>query len=178
MKSNIVLTGFMGTGKSSAGRRLARMLNMDYVDMDREIEKLLGMSIARIFAIHGEVRFRSEETLMARKLAARTNTVISTGGGVVLKPENMQVLRETGVIVCLQASPEVILERVSSNRNRPLLSRPDVETVRVKLRERQAFYAQADITVDSSEGTAQDTADRILEELKQYRQQEQGEQRS
>ncbi|HQE24133.1 MAG TPA: shikimate kinase, partial [Syntrophomonadaceae bacterium] len=84
MGKNIILTGFMGTGKSSVGTRLAERLNREFVDMDREIERLTGMTISQLFRRYGEVRFRSEEKLMAKKLAGQSDLVIATGGGIVL----------------------------------------------------------------------------------------------
>ena len=92
MGKNIVLIGFMGTGKSTIGQRLARKLGMIFVDTDREIEKITGMTVAEIFRKHGEKRFRSEEKLLAHKLAQREGLIISCGGGMPLDPENMKVL--------------------------------------------------------------------------------------
>lgn len=169
MEPNIVLIGFMGTGKSVAGRRLARRLNRDFIDMDQEIEKFLGMSISEVFARFGEVRFRSEEHLMVRRLAEMENKVISTGGGVVLNPENMRLLRKNGIIVALTADPEVVFRRVSGNRRRPLLARADLETVRERMEARAPYYRNADIVVDSSEGTPEDTVEEILRALRKYR---------
>src|SRR5512147_1167363 len=100
---NIILTGFMGTGKTVVGREISRLLNMRLVDVDSEIEESRKMKITDIFRDFGEPHFRDIETEMIRKLARTENTVISTGGGAVLREENMEALRERGVIFCLWA---------------------------------------------------------------------------
>ena len=106
MRKNIVLIGFMGTGKTAVGRRLARRLKRKFVDTDAEIEKITGKTIAQIFARDGATRFRSEEALLVKKLAPKEGLVISTGGGLVLNPENVRLLRENGIFVALAADPD------------------------------------------------------------------------
>ena len=103
---NIVLTGFMGTGKTAVGRELARLLDMRLIDVDTEIESSRGMTINQIFGEFGEPVFRDIETAMIKKVSRNRNVIISTGGGAVLKHENMETLGETGIIVCLMASAE------------------------------------------------------------------------
>ena len=152
MKSNIVLIGFMGTGKSAVGRRLARELKMDYMDIDQEIETLVGMKIKDIFRRFGETRFRSEETLMVKKAAQCENTVISSGGGVVLKEENVAALKETGILVELYADPGIILERVSKNSNRPLVQGASLQDIEERYQARREFYDVADIRIDTGIG--------------------------
>ena len=124
-EQNIVLTGFMGTGKSSVARELAALMGRGVIDLDAEIEKTAGMSIADIFASRGEQKFREMETSAARKAAAKRGLIISTGGGVVLRAENMEALRSSGVVFCLTASPETVLKRTAGNRDRPFLQTPD-----------------------------------------------------
>ena len=92
MGKNIILTGFMGTGKSTVGTKIAERLNRRFVDMDREIEKLTGMTISELFRRYGEGRFRSEEKLMAKKIAVQDDLVVATGGGIVLDQENIELL--------------------------------------------------------------------------------------
>lgn len=167
MKSNIVLIGFMGVGKTSVGKRLADILQMEFIDTDKEIEKLTGMTISQIFARHGEVRFRSEEHLIVTKVASRTNCVISTGGGAVLNDENVKALRKNGVLICLTASPEVIQERVSKRGGRPLLYKDkSIEKITQMLEERKEFYAQADFAVDTTNLSQEETVEEILAQLK------------
>lgn len=169
MKTNIVLIGFMGVGKTSIGKRLAEILQMEFIDTDKEIEKLTGMTISQIFARHGEVRFRSEEHLIVTKVANRTNCVISTGGGAVLDEENVKALKRNGVLVCLTARPEVIQERVSKRGGRPLLQKDkSIEKITQMLEERKEFYARADFTLDTTNLTPDETVEEILAHLKNW----------
>ncbi|KUG05057.1 shikimate kinase i [hydrocarbon metagenome] len=152
MGKNIVLIGFMGTGKSTVGIKLAERLKMQFIDMDREIEKLTGMSIPMLFKKHGEIRFRSEEQLMSQKLSERTNLVIATGGGVVLNKENVESLRKSGILICLDADPRVILSRVNRKKgSRPLLKKNlDIEDIEKMLNDREEYYSLADYRIDTS----------------------------
>ncbi len=102
---NIVLTGFMGAGKTAVGRELSRILGWKIIDVDDEIVKARNMTIHEIFSTLGEPAFRDIETGMIRKVSQDRSVIISTGGGAVLRQENMDILREHGVIVCLWASP-------------------------------------------------------------------------
>ncbi len=152
MEKNIVLIGFMGTGKSTVGLKLAERLSMKFIDMDREIEKVTGMSVSELFKRHGEVRFRSEEKLMAQKLSNKKDIVIATGGGIVLQNENIEALRENGILICLDAEAGDIFERVSRKRStRPLLKKNlKVEDIVEMLSEREPFYACADFRINTS----------------------------
>jgi Shikimate kinase len=152
MGKNIVLIGFMGTGKSSVGMRLAQKMKREFIDMDREIELVAGMSISEIFKRFGEVRFRSEESIMAKKVGKRGDSVIATGGGAVLLNENIDALRENGILICLDASPADIYSRVSRKKGtRPLLKKNvTIEDIEILLQEREPFYASADLRVNTS----------------------------
>ena len=152
MAKNIVLTGFMGAGKSTVGMKLAERLKMQFVDLDKEIEKVTGMTISQIFKRYGEIRFRSEENLMVEKLAKRDGLVIATGGGTILREENMQILRNNGIIILLEASPEDIFARVSRKRGtRPLLRKNlTIENIEAMLADRDPFYQQADHRINTS----------------------------
>jgi shikimate kinase len=161
--SNIVLIGFMGTGKTAVGKRLAGILNMDFYDSDQEIEKVTGMSIAKLFNKHGEIRFRSEEKLMIEKLAKKQNAIIATGGGIVLSDECIELLKSTGFVICLTARPEVIYERVKRRNNRPLLKKGDTyENIVTLLKEREELYQCADFTVDTSNMDFEEIINKIL----------------
>lgn len=165
MKSNIVLIGFMGTGKSSIGRKLAKILEMEFIDTDQEIERLTGLTIPQIFAKHGEIRFRSEEKLMVKKVAKKNNCVISTGGGVVLDPSNIAELKKTGIIICLTASPQEIYARVKRKGGRPLLrKRNSPEAIAQLMEERAPYYRCADFYVD----TTHLSVDAVLEKILQF----------
>ena len=164
---NIILTGFMGTGKTAVGRELSRILDMKLIDVDTEIEKSEKITINDIFKQFGEPRFREIETDMIRKLSESKNTIISTGGGAVLKQENMDILRKNGVIVCLTASPETIFKRTSTNNDRPLLQ---VENPLKKINEllnfRKPFYEKADVMIDTEGKPPLQIADEIIEKVK------------
>ncbi len=168
MAKNIVLIGFMGTGKTTIGMRLAEKLKRTFVDMDREIESLTGLSIADIFRMYGEIRFRSEETLMAHKMGRRSDLVISTGGGTVLQEENISALKENGVLICLDAQPADIYARVNRKKgSRPLLKK-DITITEIEefLRLREPFYACADIRVSTSNKNTSEIAEEIIQNLR------------
>ena len=159
---NIILTGFMGTGKSAVGRRLARRLGMEYLDTDELIEEREGSKIYHIFEKKGEPYFRKVEAAMVREVSHLDNHVISTGGGVVLKDENIKALRRNGFIICLTANPEVILKRTERIQDRPLLNEPDPEKrIKELLRMRRAYYEKADFSIDTSKLPVEEIVRRI-----------------
>ncbi|MDI6631955.1 MAG: shikimate kinase [Bacillota bacterium] len=165
---NVALIGFMGTGKTAVGKRLARLLGWEFIDTDAEIERLTGKSIPRLFAEDGEVRFRSEENLICRRLAGRSGLVIATGGGMVLNPENVGLLKQNGVLIKLYADPEVIIERVKSKKKRrPLLTGKVEERVRELLAERAGAYDIAEFAVDTGKQDPETSARIIYNYLKE-----------
>lgn len=164
---NVVLIGFMGTGKSAAGRRLARILRRPFLDTDAEIERLVGKSVRRIFIEDGETRFRSEEALLCRKLAVPRGLVVATGGGIVLNPENVADLRKGGVLIGLSAGPEVIYQRVRRKQSRPLLRGNVRARVRELLEARAHAYGAAEFTVDTGEHSLPKTVGLIMGFLKE-----------
>ena len=146
--NNIVLVGFMGTGKTSVGRRLASQLRMRYVDTDDIIERDTGRRISDIFSKDGEPAFRDLESEAVCQVSKLYNHVISTGGGVVLRASNMEALKRNGIIFCLTATPEEIYRRVRHQTHRPLLQTPDaLAKIRSMLEERHPYYAEADYKV-------------------------------
>jgi shikimate kinase len=164
---NIVLTGFMGSGKTVVAKQLARLLGMKVIDVDSEIERSRKMTINEIFKQFGEPKFREVETETIKQISENNNVIISTGGGAVLKHENMDVMRKKGVIVCLSASPETILERTKSSRDRPLLLVENpLERIKELLEYRRPFYEKADIMVDTESKTPLQIAEEIVEKIK------------
>ena len=163
---NIVLTGMMGTGKTAVGKKLAQKLNMKYISTDEMIEKDVRMTIPEIFKKKGEPYFRDVETKAIKCLAMLDNFVIDTGGGVVQKSENMEELERNGVIICLTASPEVILRRTSKTDYRPLLNIEDSENeIRKLLKKREQFYKRCSRMIDTSNKGIEEVVDEIIKFL-------------
>lgn len=160
---NIVLVGFMGTGKSSVGKKLAKRLGMKFVDMDTIIEERAGKPIPRIFAEDGEPQFRAMERALAEELSHKHGLVIACGGGVVLNPDNIRNYSRTGLVVCLNATPEVIFERTSKANNRPLLEEQDrMQRIKDLLAKRKALYAAIPHQVDTTTLSTEEVAQAIL----------------
>lgn len=160
---NIVLTGFMGTGKSSVGRWLARELNVKFVDTDDLIEKAAGMSINEIFAESGEAYFRRLESKVINEVSSKTDMVIATGGGAIVNPLNLDALRRNGVIICLTASIDAIISRIGDRDERPLIAKGDKrEAISNLLRIREPFYKKADFIVDTTAKGVKEVVEEIL----------------
>lgn len=164
MKPNIILVGFMGTGKSSTGRIVANRLGMAFVDMDTLIEERTGMKIPDIFAQKGEPHFRQLERALTQEWAQRENTVIAPGGGIVLNPENIADFSRSGLVICLTADPDVILNRVIHDRNRPLLEETGDKAKRIRdlLETRRALYEEIPVRINTNELTAAEVAEQII----------------
>lgn len=162
---NLVLVGPMGSGKSSVAREIAAKTGRLREDTDQLVIARAGVSIAAIFAAHGEAHFRELETTALGSLIPRTGLVVATGGGIVLRDENRALLRRLGVVVWLTAREEVLFERVSRNRRRPLLHTADPRaTLRDLLARRWPLYQGcAHLTVDTSDEPHARVADMILE---------------
>ena len=164
---NVVLVGFMGSGKSSVGRLVARTLRGRFVDTDRLVVDRTGREITEIFATEGEEWFRQEESRALRSLVGGSRLVVATGGGIVTVPENLPLLKELGFVVWLMASEEVIWQRVSRNTKRPLLHTENPrETVHALLNLRNPLYeAAADLKVDTTTLTHAQVAERICRKV-------------
>ena len=164
VQKNVVLTGFMGTGKTTVGRILAERLGFDFVDTDAVIESRAG-SIPEIFERAGEPGFRELERSVARELAGRTGLVIATGGRMMLDPECAARLEPSACVVCLNATAETTLERIGDTAQRPLLNVPDAPTrVRELLAERAEGYGRF-IAVDTDGCTPDEVADAVTARL-------------
>ncbi len=122
---NIILTGFMGTGKSTIGQMVATRLGREFVDMDTVIEAREGRPISRIFAEDGEAYFRQVEAKLCRELAGQAGLVIATGGGALVAEQNLRVMEKTGLVICLDCEPEVLWQRVGQSEDRPMLAAQD-----------------------------------------------------
>lgn len=157
---NIVLIGFMGTGKSTVGKRLAQLLAWDFIDTDCEIGEVTSLSVSEIFRRYGETRFRSEESIVVARISQQEQLVIATGGGTVLNPLNWRALAQNGIVVALHASLDAILDRIGHKNDRPLLKGPR-EVIEKLWQERQKVYEQADFIVD----TSQKSIDEVVSEI-------------
>ncbi len=164
---SIVIIGMMGVGKSSIGRRLAARLAVPFVDADTEIEKAAGMSIADIFARHGEAYFRSGEARVIARLLDSGPQVLASGGGAVMNADTRAAIKARGVSVWLKADVDVLLRRVAKRKSeRPMLHTDDPsETLRQLLMAREPVYAQADLTVQSREGPHDAIVTEIMQAL-------------
>lgn len=159
----IAITGFMGTGKTTVGRILARRLGLEFVDTDAIIEAEAGIPITQIFAERGEAHFRDLESAALTAALSRPGRVLSTGGGMLLHAANREALRAAGPTICLTATAEAILERTSPDESRPLLQVADpAGRIRELLAERAEAYSQADYHVDTTDLTPEEVAERIL----------------
>jgi 3-dehydroquinate synthase len=160
---NLIITGFMGTGKSIVGREAAQRLGRPFVDMDAEIEAQAGKPIPRIFAEDGESAFRAMETALCQKLSGRDGQVIATGGGVLVDPRNRARMLEGNTVICLHADADQILQRVGDDEGRPLL---DVDDPRAEIERllaaRHDAYAALPWHVDTSGLSVEDVVDRVV----------------
>jgi shikimate kinase len=170
MFKNIILTGFMGVGKTSVGTRLAKDLGYVFVDTDTLIEADQKFTIAEIFATFGEPRFRDVEARIIKQVLEDEGQVVSTGGGAVIRDENRAAFKKAGLVVCLTARPEVIFERIKHETHRPLLQTPDpLAKIRELLAGREKFYHQADLIIDTSEKSVDDAVREIKEKVRYAR---------
>lgn len=168
---NIVLLGFMGTGKTAVGKKLAERLEKEYLDLDELIEKKAGITISEIFSRFGEKYFRDMESKIAEEVSSYKNKIIATGGGIVLRKENITNLRHNSTLICLTAKPEIILERTKTAYHRPLLEVDDpLAKIKELLNYRAPFYTQADHSLDTSALTVEQVTEEII---KLYREENQ-----
>ena len=162
MKQHIYLIGFMGTGKTTISHKLQQLTQAEEIDMDVWIVEKNGMSINDMFEKYGETYFRDRETDAVREIADYAPAIVSCGGGAVLRDENTQMMKETGKIVLLTATPETIYERVKNSTDRPLLNgNMNVEHIASLMEKRRELYAN-DIKVATDGKTPDEIAEEIL----------------
>ncbi|MGI8604365.1 MAG: shikimate kinase [Verrucomicrobiales bacterium] len=167
---NLVLIGFMGCGKTTVGQRAAEKLTWEFADTDSLIIEQAGRAIPEIFAAEGESGFRARESAVLKSLADGKSRVIATGGGIVTEARNNEVLRQLGFVVWLNASEEAIFDRVSRNKNRPLLQTADPrQTMRDLLKLRRPIYAKlAHLVVETAGLEADEIAYGICESTRHF----------
>jgi shikimate kinase len=166
-KPNIFLCGFMATGKSSVGKRLAAAMHWEFLDMDGLIEEEAGTTIADIFASQGEPAFRSMELRMVESMAERSGCVIATGGGAIVNPRNLANMKRSGVVITLTADIQTILQRSSKENTRPLLETEDrLQRIRTLMDQRAPYYAQADIVLDTTSLSIDEVVAKLLDCLR------------
>jgi shikimate kinase len=166
----IVLIGFMGAGKSSVGRRLERLTGLARFDTDEMIAARFGLTIAEIFETHGEEKFREAETEALRELLGKGQAIVVTGGGIVLRQENVALLRELGTTIYLSADEETLFARISRRPTRPLLRTANPrQTLKDLLAARLPLYREAaDVEVDTSRLTHDEVATKILKDIEDH----------
>ncbi len=165
MEQHIFLIGFMGTGKSTVSRKLGGMLHAWEIDMDQAIVAENGMSIPEMFEQSGEEYFRDRETEMLQKLSGESPAIISCGGGTVLRPENVRIMRACGKIVLLTASPRTVFTRVRHGKERPVLNgHMNIKYIaRLMEKRRPAYESACDVKVSTDHKTPEAIAEEILE---------------
>lgn len=157
----------MGVGKTTVGRRLAHQLDLPFFDADQEIEKASGMTVSDLFAAHGEESFREGEARVIRRLLEGPPHVLATGGGAVTNEETRALIAGCAASVWIRADVDVIVKRAGKRNTRPLLQNGDPRETLIRLmREREPFYASADIHIDSQPGPHANTVELILDALR------------
>ena len=150
-KQNIFLTGFMGAGKSTVGRQLAKLLNCSFIDLDAKIEDREQCSISNIFITHGEQYFRDCETAILKEIFPQEKTVYATGGGIVLREENRILMKTCGTIIFLKAEWDILEKRLKKSMDRPLVNHADkISDIKMLWADRQPYYRDADIIVETN----------------------------
>ena len=164
---NIFLIGYMGTGKSTVAASMAKQYGMEVLEMDQMIVDREGMSISDIFAEHGEEYFRNVETKLLLEIQTQENKIVSCGGGVVLRKQNVEEMHKGGSIVLLSAKPETILERVKDDDSRPLLQgNKTVQFISEMMEKRRTKYeSAADIIIQTDNKQVVDICNEILKQI-------------
>ena len=163
---NIVLVGFMGSGKSIIARKLSEQLKVEVIATDDLFEARAGKSIEDIFKAHGEPYFRNLESEIIKEVSLRRGSIIDCGGGVVLSPKNLQYLKTNGIVFYLQATPEVIYQRIKNESHRPLLKTPDpLGSIKELYQQRLPLYNEADFVIDANDASIEGPIVEILKKI-------------
>lgn len=168
MKNNIYLIGFMGTGKSTVSRSLAELLGYEEIDTDAWIVRQQNKSIPEIFETQGEAHFRDLETRLLEQMKEQQHKIISCGGGMVLREENVSLMKENGVVVLLTAAPQTILSRVEKGTDRPILNgNMNVDYIRGLMEKRTPYYeAAGEVVIVTDDRQPEEIAQEIKKKLK------------
>ena len=165
---NIVITGFMGTGKTTVGKEVALKLNRNFFDFDQIIEKRMKISINEIFEKYGEIFFRDLESKIVSEFADKTETVIATGGGTLLFNNNFLTLSQNGIIFCLTTPKDILIKRLENSFGRPLLAGGVLsERIECLWNEREPLYQKLPNPIDTSFLPSQEVASKIIQIYKQ-----------
>lgn len=165
----IVFVGLMGAGKTSIGRRLAKALDLPFVDSDHEIETVSRMSVSELFARYGEPEFRALEQRVIERLLRAGPRIVSTGGGAFMNPQTREAIAEFGISIWLKADLDLLMARVAKKQNRPLLKNADPRGImRQLMDERYPVYAKADITVETRDARREVITQEVTEALRSY----------
>ena len=167
---NVVLTGFMGTGKSCVGRRLSETLHVPFLDVDEAIEQRSGRKIADLFSTEGEAAFRAIERQVVLEISQTKSSVIATGGGALLDARNREALEKNGTLVCLTATPATLVQRLHSDSKRPLLKGegPLVERIERLLKERQSIYQSCPLHVATDGKSIAQVVEAVFNAIQPY----------
>ena len=167
LTNNIYLIGFMGTGKTVVGKKIAEIMGRIFLDIDSEIEKVLKCAISEIFDRYGEEKFRKKESDILSSISGRNNLVVSTGGGIVLNTENLEKMKKSGLVVTLIARPEIICERLREDASRPLLANLDerekLEEIKRLIFMRAGLYIKGNYIIDTSDLNSDIVAQNIID---------------
>lgn len=173
LANNIYLIGFMGTGKTVVGKKVAEIMGRFFLDIDVEIEKVFKCAISEIFDKYGEKEFRKKESDMLGSITGRSNLVVSTGGGIVLNIENLEKMKKSGLVVTLIARPEIICERLREDTSRPLLACHDekekLEEIKRLLFMRAGLYIKGDYIIDTSDLDSDIVAQKIIDYYNEWK---------
>jgi shikimate kinase len=166
VNTNIFLIGFMGTGKTTLGRMLANRTGMNFIDLDTKIEEHTGKTIAKIFDDEGEVWFRKKETEVLTEYIADSNQVFSTGGGIVLNPFNVELMKEKGILISLNANVDTLWDRLKNSTARPLLNNKNPKEALKRLYQtRRGLYNNAHILIKVDDRSPEELTEEILEKI-------------